>query len=459
MASIMCLRQRTLKGFGTVSALQKTTTMKLKLKNIGALKHAEVTLHRLCVIAGENDNGKSTIGKVVFCIVKAISRYEEDLQESKKHELDEKFEGLYFLLRKSVQKDDAFIEHLDFFRKLEFNPIEDKELLPSIDTHLDKIFEHQEFEKEIKREILGFRDEITAILDRPENRNHSIQNALRKVFLSEFDGVLLRHGETEGSIQLFENDLTLIHIVVSNNGIRLEGDVQRIALNDATFVETPIILNMHDVLSRSQTQLNLSRKRTRVLGLPTTTLHTKDLYDKLRSPAGIFEIFELLEPEMAQLLEEIQEIIDGEIVYDREYRDFVFVKQGQPVPIKNTASGIKVLGLLRILMINDFISKHSVLILDEPENHLHPKWQLKLAQILVKLVAAGFNIMVSSHSPYLIEALQRGVERAKLGQHAGFFLAENQSITDKDSLGDIFAALAAPFEEFQKMDAESLRDE
>ena len=457
MASIMCLRQRTLKGFGTVSALQKTTTMKLILENIGALKHAEVTLHRLCVIAGENDNGKSTIGKVVFCIVKAISRYEEDLQKSKKHDLDEKFEGLYFLLRKSVQKIDAdFIEHLDFFRKLEFNPIEDKELLPSIDTHLDKIFEHQEFEKEIKREILGFRDEITAILDRPENRNHSIQNALRKVFLSEFDGVLLRHGETEGSIQLFENDLTLIHIVVSNDDIRLEGDVQPIALKDATFVETPIILNMHDVLSRSQTQLNLSRKRTRVLGLPTTTLHTKDLYDKLRSPAGIFH---LLEPEMAQLLEEIQEIIDGEIVYDREYRDFVFVKQGQPVPIKNTASGIKVLGLLRILMINDFIRKHSVLILDEPENHLHPKWQLKLAQILVKLVAAGFNIMVSSHSPYLIEALQRGGERAKLGQHAGFFLAENQSITDKDSLGDIFAALAAPFEEFQKMDAESLRDE
>ena len=30
MASIMCLRQRTLKGFGTVSALQKTTTMKLR---------------------------------------------------------------------------------------------------------------------------------------------------------------------------------------------------------------------------------------------------------------------------------------------------------------------------------------------------------------------------------------------------------------------------------------------
>lgn len=42
--------------------------MRLVLKNIGMLKNAEINLKNLSVIAGENDNGKSTVGKVVFCI-------------------------------------------------------------------------------------------------------------------------------------------------------------------------------------------------------------------------------------------------------------------------------------------------------------------------------------------------------------------------------------------------------
>ena len=49
--------------------------MKLILKNIGLLKDAELELSRLSLIAGENDNGKSTVGKVIFCLVKAINRY------------------------------------------------------------------------------------------------------------------------------------------------------------------------------------------------------------------------------------------------------------------------------------------------------------------------------------------------------------------------------------------------
>ena len=127
--------------------------------------------------------------------------------------------------------------------------------------------------------------------------------------------------------------------------------------------------------------------------------------------------------------------------------------------IKNTASGIKVFGLLQILVTNEFVAKNTVLIFDEPENHLHPKWQLKLAQLLLKLVENGVYVLVSSHSPYLIEALKRGVDRAGLTDQARFALAQNQCITDADRLSDIFSVLAEPFEVFRKMDAEDLRDE
>ena len=45
--------------------------MKLNIKNIGMIKEADVKLDGLTVIAGENDTGKSTLGKILFATVKA----------------------------------------------------------------------------------------------------------------------------------------------------------------------------------------------------------------------------------------------------------------------------------------------------------------------------------------------------------------------------------------------------
>ena len=431
--------------------------MKLILENIGMLQHAEITLHKLCVIAGENDNGKSTVGKIVFCLVKAINRYREDLQESKEFWVEEKKEEIYFRLRDALRPTGP--EVLDVLRGLRMSSrqrLTAEEQLAAIDESIQRVLAFADFSPQEKQEVLALRDDIQATLDQPENIKQSIENALNKVFASEFDASLLLQGATQGRIQLMENDLTLMDIVVTNGDVRLAGEVEPMALKDATFIDSPLILNNHDVLARSQTLLDMDQRRSSRLGQPYTTLHTKDLFDKLRTPVLPFDLFG---KDKADLAHEIQNIIDGEIAYDRNDLDFVFRRRGASVSIKNTASGIKVFGLLQILVTNEFVAKNTVLIFDEPENHLHPKWQLKLAQLLLKLVENGVYVLVSSHSPYLIEALKRGVDRAGLADQARFALAQNQCITDADRLSDIFSVLAEPFEVFRKMDAEDLRDE
>ena len=431
--------------------------MKLILENIGMLQHAEITLHKLCVIAGENDNGKSTVGKIVFCLVKAINRYREDLQESKEFWVEEKKEEIYFRLREALRPTNP--EVLDALRGLRMSSrqrLNAEEQLAAIDESIQRVLAFADFSPEEKQEVLALRDDIQATLDQPENIKQSIEKALNKVFVSEFDASLLLQGATQGRIQLMENDLTLMDIVVTNGDVRLADEVEPMALKDATFIDSPLILNNHDVLARSQTLLDMDQRRSSRLGQPYTTLHTKDLFDKLRTPVLPFDLFG---KDKADLAHEIQNIIDGEIAYDRNDRDFVFRRRGASVSIKNTASGIKVFGLLQILVTNEFVAKNTVLIFDEPENHLHPKWQLKLAQLLLKLVENGVYVLVSSHSPYLIEALKRGVDRAGLADQARFALAQNQCITDADRLSDIFSVLAEPFEVFRKMDAEDLRDE
>ena len=45
--------------------------MELQLKNIGMIKEATVKIDGLTVIAGENDTGKSTVGKMFFALIKS----------------------------------------------------------------------------------------------------------------------------------------------------------------------------------------------------------------------------------------------------------------------------------------------------------------------------------------------------------------------------------------------------
>ena len=174
------------------------------------------------------------------------------------------------------------------------------------------------------------------------------------------------------------------------------------------------------------------------------------MFDKLIEPPAEFQDLDLLEL--------IDSVIDGEVSYSSTDGDFVYQKEGERISIKNTASGIKVFGMLQILVANDFIDKNTLIIFDEPENHLHPNWQLKLAKILVELANSGVFVIVSSHSPYLIEALERYSEVKGLKDETSFYLAKNNEVENKSQLPEIFALLSEPFEQFRELDKQVLKD-
>jgi predicted ATPase len=125
--------------------------------------------------------------------------------------------------------------------------------------------------------------------------------------------------------------------------------------------------------------------------------------------------------------------------------------------MNSTATGIKMFGFLQILLLNETIQKNTVLILDEPEVHLHPKWQLKYAQIIVELVSSGVKVLITSHSPYMIEALQRYSELEKI--NSDFYLAEDGYIkkendSNSETLAKIYEKLSQPYDTFEKMEQE-----
>lgn len=55
------------------------------------------------------------------------------------------------------------------------------------------------------------------------------------------------------------------------------------------------------------------------------------------------------------------------------------------------------------LWIKHLVKKGDMLLMDEPELNLHPENQVKIAQLLVKLVNNGINVFITTHSDYLIK--------------------------------------------------------
>ena len=67
----------------------------------------------------------------------------------------------------------------------------------------------------------------------------------------------------------------------------------------------------------------------------------------------------------------------------------------------NLSTGMKNFVILKQLLQNGSIDENGIVILDEPEIHLHPEWQLKFAEIIVLLqIEFGVHVLLNTHSPY-----------------------------------------------------------
>jgi predicted ATPase len=325
--------------------------MELQLKNIGMIKEANVKIDGLTVIAGENDTGKSTVGKALFSILECSLEYATNTN---------------FILKSIFQEKDILIN-----------------------------------------------SSISLVTDKNT-----------KFFLTMNE---------EGNLKSGVNNL--------------EDFPER-----GIFIETPIIWNMQEFFnSLVQIESRLKSKGD-TTDIPYPYL-MKDLHYKLQTKRPINNSF--IFPS-----ESIKDIINGEFIKNKQTNDYRFYKGDSSYNLINVATGIKYFGLIQVLIDNYQLDTESILILDEPEVHLHPKWQLEMAKIIVELVKNGVKIVVNSHSPYMIEALERYAEKAEVP--ADFYLAEDgviDKVEDDNSktLAKIFNKLSAPYETFNQMDSETLK--
>ena len=58
--------------------------MFLTLKNIGKIRKAEIELKGITVIAGENNTGKSTVGKALYCMFNSLYGLKNEIRQTRR---------------------------------------------------------------------------------------------------------------------------------------------------------------------------------------------------------------------------------------------------------------------------------------------------------------------------------------------------------------------------------------
>ena len=200
-------------------------------------------------------------------------------------------------------------------------------------------------------------------------------------------------------------------------------------------------------------------------GLPSIlNVRSNLLYHIEEIIENLFGKYQNIEPdeEFNDIISKIDNIIKGR--YDKNYPRFITDKKKGKNDIfvsgkietynSDTPSGIKQIGIIQLLLLNDKLKKGGYLIIDEPEVNLHPEWQFKFAEILVLLAKdLDITLYLNSHSPMFIEAIEVLTQYYDLEDYTNFYMAEeygedtyNFVKVDYDNLYDLYDNLAKPYE-------------
>lgn len=124
--------------------------------------------------------------------------------------------------------------------------------------------------------------------------------------------------------------------------------------------------------------------------------------------AGEWQLKEI--PKIAsKILPILEKMMEGTVVIEND--EFYIKKHnGDMVNFSIEAEGLKKIGLLWQLLMNENITENSVLLWDEPEANINPKFIPDLVEILLELQTCGVQIFITTHNYILAKYF--GVKKA-----------------------------------------------
>lgn len=155
--------------------------------------------------------------------------------------------------------------------------------------------------------------------------------------------------------------------------------------------------------------------------LPTFSGVTADFMQQLIQ----YEDERSADPLMKALADALErEVLDGKIRGNTALAggipNFVYRPRKTEEEIRLTRASSMVTELApAVLLLRNAISRGDMLIIDEPEAHLHPAAQTEMAKTLGRLVRAGVRVVVTTHSDWLLMEIGNLIREGELEEKIG----------------------------------------
>ncbi len=127
---------------------------------------------------------------------------------------------------------------------------------------------------------------------------------------------------------------------------------------------------------------------------------------------------------------------------------YLYHPAGSTAPLTMALSSSLVTELAPVVSVLRHMKNFNVLILEEPEAHLHPRLQRKLAQVIVRLIRKGVYVWITTHSENFCQQINnfmkigavedRAKLRAELQTKFGYSYGEQDYLTQDDISGYAF---------------------
>lgn len=272
-----------------------------------------------------------------------------------------------------------------------------------LEQALNRLYEGLQETDAYKFVVYGIEEKILQNL----NQNFQVSNLsslrTRKESKSQVDI------ENVGSFE-FGSDVQLADLQASSNSNRVFFKIERSGLQQlqdysrVIYLESPIYWKLKSALEnvRISPRFFHYQSRERISGVPG---YFYDLASSLREKYS----GEIAFPELYEKLIS-KEVMGGKITIS-ENGELNFQENGRSFPLHLTAMGIINLGILALLIERKILDKGTFLFIDEPEAHLHPAWQVIMAESLFELSRQGVNVVIATHSADILKWLEVHVKR------------------------------------------------
>ena len=423
--------------------------MFLHLKNIGKIYTADIEINAITVIGGLNNTGKSTIGKTLFCVFNSMYKIKEQIEIERRSAiqsaLSELFEDEYGFSQLSIfdSNESELVEKADYIitNRTKYTDGELSLLLELTDF----VAEHDLDEEEYIDTIETVTDVIMQNLSISDNA--ILVTLLRKKIQEEFSMQINN---------MYQADQTSeITLGIKNSKVQIQvKDNKDIQISDSINLNTEVIY-LDDPFALDSLRMPYFSYHTNPASHRehlTMLLHWRAEGSAVRGVMDEIVASTKLEAVLAKLGTvvhgEMRQMRGGPVTYKESGMD-------TPLDLGNLSAGLKTFALIKTLLLNGSLEEKGTLVLDEPEIHLHPEWQLIFAELIVLLQKEfQMHILVNTHSPYFLEAIEVFSAKHGIADQCRYYLADDKGqssifVDVTDNLEPLYSKLAFPLQKLE----------